>query len=524
MTLDTLIFFHQATIRLCGSLDIDKSLCDCAEYLKQYIPLKDMVLATYDKVKKEVLILAVTDKSIENWHKPIPISPRAHESMAALGGGIAVPGNQGKTYLFDQRKANIIGQEVDKTLGIRRSEAEIVMELAVDGAVLGVISFFAEGGEQFTKEHIRLLELLHDPFAVALANTLCHREVLRLKDLLADDNSYLKQELRDIMGEEIVGARYGLRNVMEMVRQVAPINSPVLLCGETGVGKELVANAIHFSSKRHDGPLVKVNCGAFVDNLLDSELFGHERGAFTGAFRSKRGRFERADGGTLFLDEVAELPLEAQIRLLRVLQDGIIERVGGTETIRVNVRIISATHRDLDELVKQGKFREDLLFRLNVFPIHIPPLRERKSDIPALVHHFIERKSREFNMAEHPVLAPGSLEKLMEYSWPGNVRELENIVERALIWHLGENKKRPLRFFPLEKVQSQPSANKIDKDHPPRSLDEIMFRHITETLKYTGGKIQGKDGAAKLLGIHPSTLRSRMEKLDIPFGRSLPAK
>jgi len=508
--IDTLTFFHQATVRICGSLDIDKAVLDCAEYLKRHIPLSNILLGTFDKEKGAVVILAMTDRDVEAWGKPIPLSAEARDWLESSAAGVS---------LFTVPHTHPVGREVNAALGIRGG-SEIVMHLRVDETQLGVVSAFSRKGGRFTEEHVRLMGLLHDPFAVALANVLRHKEILRLKDMLADDNTYLQQELRHIAGDEIVGDRYGLRNVMDMVRQVAPLDSPVLLTGETGVGKELVANAIHFTSSRREGPLVKVNCGAFVDNLLDSELFGHEKGAFTGAVRSKRGRFERADGGTLFLDELGELPPGAQVRLLRVLQDGIIERVGGTDPIKVNVRIVSATNRNLEEMVRQGRFREDLLFRLNVFPIHIPPLRERKSDIPALVHHFMDRKFKKFNFPEHPVLAPGAMESLMDYPWPGNVRELENIVERTLIWHQGAQS-TPLRFDSLVKRRpAAPAPAPPESDSRPLPLDEAMRRHIEEAIRYAGGRIQGRNGAAALLGLHPSTLRSRMAKLGIPFPRA----
>ena len=218
-----------------------------------------------------------------------------------------------------------------------------------------------------------------------------------------------------------------------MVRLVASLNSPVLLLGETGVGKEVIANAIHYSSPRKDGPFIKVNCGAIPDTLIDSELFGHEEGAFTGATTKKRGRFERAHKGTILLDEIGELPPPAQIRLLRVIQNKEVERVGGTKPIPVDIRVIAATHRNLKEMVSKNEFREDLWFRLNVFPITIPPLRERKEDIHALVQHFAERKSKELKFHTVPTLATGAIDRLKSYHWPGNVRELENVVERALI-------------------------------------------------------------------------------------------
>ena len=509
---DDLSFFHQATMKICGSLDIDKAVRDSADYLKRHIPLKGIMLSTYEPEKGAIRILAMSSTlTTAPWSRPIYLSSQAQRLIKVSGDGV---------FLCRKSDDDPIAREMSEALGLPPL-SELVLNLKMDEKNLGVVLAFSDDENDFSAEHARLMGLLHDPFAVAMANVIKHREVLHLKDLMADDNRYLQQELRYISGDEIIGARYGLRDVMEMVRQVSPLSSHVMLTGETGVGKEVIANAIHYTSPRREGALVKVNCGAFAENLLDSELFGHEKGAFTGAFRSKRGRFERAHGGTLFLDEVGELPAAAQVRLLRVLQDGIIERVGGSEPITVDVRIIAATHRNLTEMVKDGKFREDLLFRLNVFPIHIPPLRLRKSDIPALVHHFIDRKLKAFNLSKHPVLAPGAMEQLTAYPWPGNVRELENMVERALIRHQSQGENKPLRFESL--IEDRPDDTMRpavqEETHPHLSLDAAMRRHIEAVLRKTGGRIQGRDGAAAILGIHSSTLRSRMDKLGVTFGR-----
>jgi transcriptional regulator with GAF, ATPase, and Fis domain len=372
----------------------------------------------------------------------------------------------------------------------------------------------ADGPERFSDEHARLLELLEDPFSISLANTLVHREVLRLKNLLVDDNRYLTRELQRVTGDEIVGSDFGLRDVMRMVRQVAPTESPVLLTGETGVGKDVIANAIHLGSPRRDGPFIPVNCGAIPDSLIDSELFGHEKGAFTGALAQKRGRFERANNGTILLDEIGEMPLEAQVRLLRVLQNREIERVGGTDRIPVDIRIIAATNQDLQSLVKAGKFREDLFFRLNVFPIAVPPLRQRRNDIPALTHFFIDRKAKELKIAETPRLAEGAIDGLVAYDWPGNVRELENVIERSMIIHRDE----PLRFDDLGAI---PSHGAVTPDSQPGGqtleLNAAVTRHIERALVQADGKIHGPGGAAELLGVNPNSLRSKMRKLGIPF-------
>jgi transcriptional regulator with GAF, ATPase, and Fis domain len=286
-----------------------------------------------------------------------------------------------------------------------------------------------------------------------------------------------------------------------------------LLTGETGVGKDVIANAIHHSSTRNKEAFIGVNCGAIPESLLDSELFGHEKGAFTGAIAQKKGRFERANKGTIFLDEIGELPLEAQVRLLRVLQTREIERVGGTQTINLDIRVIAATNRDLEELVEDGKFREDLWFRLNVFPIWIPPLRERKADIPALLQHFISMKSKELKLPSIPALAPLAVDTLLDYHWPGNVRELQNIVERALIL----NPKGPLRFDHILGNTKSKASRKTNARSD--NLDETISSHINSVLNKTGGKIHGPGGAADLLGINANTLRNRMNKLGISYGR-----
>jgi transcriptional regulator with GAF, ATPase, and Fis domain len=290
----------------------------------------------------------------------------------------------------------------------------------------------------------------------------------------------------------------------------------VLLLGETGVGKDIIANTIHFLSLRKDAPFIKVNCGAIPEALVDSELFGHEKGAFTGAVAQKRGRFERAQTGTLLLDEIGELPLEAQVRLLRVLQDKEIERVGGHKSISLNIRIIAATNRNLEEMVKTGHFREDLWYRLNVFPIWIPPLRQRKADIPALVDYFLQEKSRELKLPDIPRVAPGQIELLINYDWPGNVRELQNLIERALIL----KPKGPLTFESIHIQKQQQVFSEVQQPNHIEKLDVIVGRHISFALSRSKGKIHGKGGAAELLGINPNTLRSRMRKLGIHYGRN----
>lgn len=354
--------------------------------------------------------------------------------------------------------------------------------------------------------------------AIGITQDITYRKEIEKKleeaKLKEDDNRYFQRELQKITGDHIVGANFGLKEIMEKVRVASGVDSPILLLGETGVGKDVIASAIHYASERKDGPFIKINCGAIPDTLIDSKLFGHEKGAFTGAVDQKRGCFERATKGTLFLDEIGELPLQAQVRFLRVLQDKVIERVGGSREIRIDVRIIAATNRNLKEMVAESKFREDLWFRLNVFPITIPPLRERKMDISALLNYFIEKKSGELKLQTLPEVAPGAIEPLLEYNWPGNVRELQNIVERELIL----NPAGPLTFNNfLSQIIEKPLIHDSIEALSSEKLDDIIANHIEKVLAKTHGKIHGENGAAERLGVNASTLRNRMNKLGIEY-------
>ena len=347
-------------------------------------------------------------------------------------------------------------------------------------------------------------------------------EVERLRSRLEVENKYLQEEIglaNDFQG--IVSNSESFRGVLSEVEQVADTGATVLILGETGTGKELLARAVHDISRRRERPLVKVNCAALAENLIESELFGHEKGAFTGATARKVGRFELADGGTLFLDEVGELPHDLQAKMLRVLQEGEFERLGGTETLRVDVRVIAATNRDLEGDVEEGRFRQDLFYRLNVFPIRSLPLRERREDIPLLVRHFVGKFSAETGRQVDSVPTE-VMERLIAYDWPGNVRELENVVERALIVSRGG----PLRlgdWFAAGKAEPEPGA----AAHPApggsapgaagevATLEENERRHILEVLELTGWRIRGAGGAAERLDVKPTTLESRMKKLNI---------
>jgi transcriptional regulator with GAF, ATPase, and Fis domain len=385
----------------------------------------------------------------------------------------------------------------------------------------------------FTSRRVEMMEVLAAEAAIALDNAQLYEglrqeverrshaetalrralaEVEDLKNHLQAENTYLQEEIRTQHNfQEIVGNSPALLAALRQVERVAPTDSTVLVFGETGTGKELFARAIHSRSPRSGRPLVKVNCGAIAPGLVESELFGHVKGAFTGAHQNRTGRFELADRGTIFLDEVSELPLETQVKLLRVLQEQEFEPVGSSRTVRVNVRVIAASNRKLEDMVRAGRFRSDLLYRLNVFPLEVPPLRARRSDIPLLVAFFITRLAKRLGKPLEGA-SRRTVERLMGYGWPGNVRELENVVERAAILSPG----------PLLEVESDLLSANEPIDDGGRTLEELERRHIGAVLKRTRGVIDGPRGAAVILGLHPNTLRSRMKRLGVnrvPDGR-----
>ncbi len=372
---------------------------------------------------------------------------------------------------------------------------------------------------------------LREPFAAALENDRHLRELNALqRSAEADRQSLLVRLGRDQLLETVVGAETGLRGVMQRVEMVAGSDLPVLLLGETGSGKEVIARAVHVRSRRATGPFTRVNCGAIPPELVDSELFGHEKGSFTGATGRRRGWFERSDRGTLLLDEIGELPKAAQVRLLRVLQDGLVSRVGGEEPVPVDVRVIAATHADLPAMVQRGEFREDLWYRLAVFPVVLPSLRERTEDIPAMVEMLVQRASRHFGLRPQPATA-ADLALLAAYPWPGNVRELGSVIDRAVI--LGGGKTldvaKALGFATsATRMAPGPESTAHIPDGAPAAgvvtLDEAMARHIRAALAATGGRIEGSRGAASLLRVNPHTLRAKMRRLGIDWSVYRPAR
>jgi len=394
-----------------------------------------------------------------------------------------------------------------------------VLPLLSRKRVLGILVLGRREDDRYIKEDIEFLTQVSNQIAIAVENALSFRQISELTDKLALEKLYLEDEIRsDADFEEIVGNSQALHRVLRMVETVAPTDSTVLISGETGTGKELIARAIHNLSPRASKTFVKLNCAALPAGLLESELFGHEKGAFTGAVAQRIGRLELADHGTIFLDEVGEIPLELQPKLLRVLQEREIERLGGTRTIRTDVRLIAATNRDLAAMVQEQTFRSDLYFRLNVFPVEVPPLRERPEDIPLLVRHFAEEISRRMNKTIETI-SSDTMKALCQYQWPGNIRELQNVIERAVILSSGPSLKVPVtelqpRTAPVPARDDQ-SAHSTRRTPVRSILAEVDRNQIIRALKEADGRIGGPNGAANRLGLKRTTFITRMKKLGI---------
>jgi len=412
----------------------------------------------------------------------------------------------------------------DASFGTAPAQEEMLRPLSAVGAATYPLLFRGEllgsmglvARRPLDDEEFQLLGIFADQAAMAIKSAHLFRELQRYRDRLEVENAYLQEQLHEERGwEGIIGESPALRAVLRRVQQVAPVETTVLLTGETGTGKELIARAIHEGSPRKGRALIKVNCGAIPQGVVDSELFGHEKGAFTGALQRRIGRFELAHTSSLFMDEVGELPLDTQVKLLRVLQEQEFERVGSARPMKVDVRVVAATNRDLEVEVSEGRFRPDLFYRLNVFPIRVPPLRERPSDIPLLVQHFLAQFQRKLAKPLRR-MSTESLARLQEYSWPGNIRELQNVIERACV--LADSPVVEIDGALLSVDRSTAAggdAGAALADGPIVHLSENEANHIRRALAATKGKVHGPGGAADLLGINPNTLRSRMRKLGI---------
>lgn len=383
----------------------------------------------------------------------------------------------------------------------------------------GVLVAASRPSRPYSEAHVSALDEVLEPFQALLRSHIRLQQAERRREAAeAERRALLARLNRTEIVEEIIGSEGTLRFVMEQVDKVASTNAPVLILGETGTGKEVIARAIHARSTRSEGPVVRVNCAAIPAELVDSELFGHEKGSFTGATESRKGWFERAHGGTLFLDEIAELPLAAQVRLLRIVQDGSFERVGGQKPLTADVRILAATHQDMEHLVADGRFREDLWYRISVFPIFLPPLRARQEDFAGLVQHF--SRNAGLRLGGEPLSASSEdMGVLRSYPWPGNVRELAAVIERAAI--LGGGRRLDIagamntKLYAMDKRKEEMAAG--SEDRPLASIDQAMARHIERALRRTQGRIEGPQGAAELLNINPNTLRGRMRRLGVDW-------
>ena len=410
----------------------------------------------------------------------------------------------GKPFVLDRMNQQLAPEEAHEA----RAEALVsgcVLPLISRGRMLGVLTLGSRIENSFSPEDVDFLARAAGQVAIAIENALAYREIAELKDKLAQEKLYLEDEIRGAMDfEGIVGQSSALRHVLNMVETVAPSDSTVLLLGETGTGKELIARAIHERSRRKERTLVKLNCAAIPTGLLESELFGHERGAFTGAIAPKTGRLELADQGTLFLDEVGDIPIEIQPKLLRAMQESEFERLGSNRTKHVDVRLVAATNRDLEAMMENREFRSDLYYRLNVFPIRIPPLRERPEDIPLLIRYFTQKYGRLMNKKIESIPTP-AIRKLSSWHWPGNIRELENFIERSVILTHGSALEAPVAELG-NNGRNTPQAGTREANQ----RDEIL-----RVLRVTKGRVAGPDGAAARLNIKRTTLISRMKKLGI---------
>ena len=479
------------------------------QYLAVSLKVKASFVAQFnvDRTSVQTLAAWVGDTSIPNFEFDLEGTP----CKQILGGDIQHYGDDiQKTFPTNELLKQLAARSY-LAVPLTDSQGRVVGHLAViddkplkaDERELSIFHIFAARATA---------ELIRRQAEQELGDSLERETRLRRERERAESElAYLREELRSRSElSEIVGESDGIWKVLRNIDVVSPTDSTVLILGETGTGKELVARAIHRNSKRKNGPFVRVNCAALPESLLESELFGHEHGAFTGATEKRTGRFELADGGTIFLDEIGEMPLPAQARLLRVLQEQELERVGGSKTIRIDTRVVAATNRNLLEMSEEGEFREDLYYRLNVFPIQIPALRERKEDIPTLVRSFLKKLAgRLGKQIEH--VPTGVLQLLQDYRWPGNVRELENVVERAMILSPGDTLQLPTNAITTGK-------RKAAKDSL-RPLAEMEAEHIQSVLQHTNGIIAGEQGAAKILDMNPNTLRSRMQKLNIKVER-----
>lgn len=527
---EELAFFHDATVIICGTPDTHAMLKKVMEFLRNFIPLDALALSCFEPHISAVRRLAMYHKNGDYEEESLEHIPEAPLRFA-----LSMIQNKHGAVLTNYATANPIRAFMN-TCGKSPYQSAIVLHLYDEDNYIGFVDIFGKKAQQFTVAHCDLVNQLVKPFSLYMINVLHTRE-LQEKSASSPQERVKSVPLPEVNGTPLVGFSTSLAYVRQLADDVARTATPVLLTGETGTGKDMLAAYIQQRSSRAGKPFIKVNCAAIPEALFENEFFGHDSSAFTGAKNIQHGRFERAHTGTLFLDEIGELPRSAQGKLLRVLENKEIDRIGGSRSIPIDVRIIAATNQSLQTLVEQDMFRRDLFYRLNVFPIHMPPLRDRKQDLPELVHFLAAKKQAELNMPNTGKIEEAELVCLLDYDWPGNIRELSNIIERAIITsqHQGKAQLRLRESFLhclTKTVPAKPSLEKqssvelvgcptpFPSPSPFLPLEDVMRQHILTALRLSQGQIMGKQGAAALLGVNGYTLRKRMCKLGLdPKGR-----
>jgi formate hydrogenlyase transcriptional activator len=514
---DRLQLLLNLTIKITSSLDLREVLRAVAANIRELIHADAVTVSLPDATSGKFKLFAVDFPHGQGVIKEeLLFTPGAAGRKAADTMKPVV----GYAPELDERESS----EVRDIAAAEDMKAFCLIPLVSRGRFLGILSILRTTETQFTPEDVDLLTQASGQIAIAVENALAYRQTSELKDKLALEKLYLEEEIRSEMNlKDIVGNSEPLRRVLKEIETVAPADSTVLVYGETGTGKELIARAVHNLSSRKSNTFVKLNCAAIPTGLLESELFGHEKGAFTGAIGQRVGRFELANRGTIFLDEVGEIPLELQPKLLRVLQEREFERLGSTRTLRTDARLIAATNRDLKSMVEEQKFRSDLYYRLNVFPIRVPALRERRDDIPLLVRHFVKDFSRR-NQRVIDTIPSETMQALIRYHWPGNIRELQNVIERAVLISKG-----PVLNVSLAELKPEPSSVPSRSPVGPRSVPQENLQDTVEwternqilrALEETSGVVSGPNGAAARLGVKRSTLQHKMRRLGIRLSRT----
>ncbi|GMV49928.1 MAG: Formate hydrogenlyase transcriptional activator FhlA [Nitrospirae bacterium] len=491
----------EVTNALNSQRDIESLWRVIADQIKKVIPWDRAGITLYESSSDSFRFYAV----ITNMATPA----LAHDSIIPREGSAV-------GWVYDNRRLHIRGDLQQEQVFwedhyyVREGLGRMInLPLLVREHCLGTLNIGSVQPGVPDPEDCKFLQQVATQIAYAIDHVLAYEQIKQLSEQLRRENEYLTEEVKASRNLRlVVGNSPTFSKVVDLVRAVAPTDTTVLLLGETGTGKEVLAQALHDLSTRSHKPFIRVNCAALPSGLIESELFGHERGAFTGAQLRRAGRFELAHGGTLFLDEIGDMPLETQAKLLRVLQDGMVDRLGGSQPVAVDVRLIAATNADLQAVVRQGTFRADLFYRLHIFPIHVPPLRERREDIHLLAQHFLAQIGHKLRRP-HLTFDPRSLARLLAYHWPGNVRELQNVIERAVI--LSGSSHVTVDEVLLPGTQATPDTR---QEHPA-NLSDLERRHIVDILERTNWRIYGEQGAAQLLGLNPETLRSRLRKLGI---------